>query len=139
MDGNCAYSYKKFKNGATVPGCDLTSVFTLGGPNGMPHTKRVYKCETITPNARYIVTENSNMDYSISHTVTKRGGFWYTPPFSVNVNFEFDVDKLPGTCGGQTLEGLFKTSSCGLYRNGFSIWSCPHVNYEVINESMIFD
>ncbi len=137
--GNPSYTYAMYENGARVPSSDSTSVFTLGGSNGMPYTKRVYKCETITPNARYIVTENSNMEYKISHTVTKRGGPWYTPPVSYNVNFEFDVDKLPGTCGGQTLPRLLKKGSCSVYRNGFSILSYPYVNYEVINGRMIVD
>ena len=135
--GNPTYTYAMYENGARVPGTDSTSVFTLGGPNGMPLTKREYQCETITANARYTVTENSDMDYKISHTVTKSGGPWYTPPVSYNVNFEFDVNKLPGTCGGQTLPGLRKTGSCSVYRNGFSILSYPYVNYEVISGRMI--
>ena len=135
--GNPSYTYAMYENGARVPSSDSTSVFTLGGQNGMPLTKRVYKCETITPDARYTVTENSSMDYKISHTVTKLGGPWYTPPVSVDVNFTFGVDKLPGTCGGQTLPGLSKTSSCSVYRNGFSIWSYPYVNYDVTKGAMI--
>lgn len=63
--GNPYYSYYMVENDAMVPGSDSTSVFTLGGPNGMPLTKRFYKCETITQDARFIVTENSGMDYKI--------------------------------------------------------------------------
>ena len=127
----------RLKNGATVPGSNSNSPSLLGGKYGLPLTKWLYKCEPITPDARFIVTENSSMDYKISHTVTKRGGYYYTPPVSVDVNFKLDVDKLPETCGGQTLPGLSKTISCSVYRNGFSILSYPYVNYEVIGGAMI--
>ena len=135
--GNQAFAYALFDNGVMVPGSDSTSQFTLGGQNGLPLTKRVYKCVTIEPDARYTVTENSAMEYMISHTVKKLGGPFYTPPVSYNVDFIFGVNKLPGTCGGQTLPGLSKTSSLSVNRNGYSIWSYPHVNYDAINGKMI--
>jgi len=135
--GNQAFLYYMVDNGVMVPGSDSTSQFTLGGQNGMPMTKRVYKCVTIEPDARYTVTENSAMEYMISHTVTKRGGPYYTPPVSYNVDFIFGVNKLPGTCGGKTLPGLSKTSSLSVNRNGYSIWIYPHVNYDAISGKMI--
>jgi len=75
----------------------------------------------------------------VYHKVTKRGGYFYRPPDRVNVNFTFDVNKLPGTCDDQTLKRLSKTSSCSVFRNGWGFWSYPHVNYEVINGRMIVD
>lgn len=135
--GNLAYIYYMVENGATVPASLSTSPFTLGGQNGLPLTKRVYKCQRITPNSNIIESESSFMDLKVSHTVTKPGGYWYTPPVSVDVDLNFVVNRLPDTCDGQTLTGLPKTSSCSVMRNGSIIWSYPHVNYDAIGGNMI--
>ena len=136
LKGNYNYSYKMFKNGAVVPDSNSTSLFPLGGKNGLPLTKRDYYCKNVSMNYPTIISEKSGLELMVYHKVTKRGGYFYRPPDSVNVNFTFDVNKLPGTCGGKTLPGLFKTSSCSVYRNGWGFWSYPHVNCEVVKGTM---
>ena len=119
-----------------VPGSDSTSPFPLGGKNGLPLTKRDYYCKKLSTKYPTIISEKSGMELVVYHKVTKPGVYYYTPPDSVDMNLNFVVDKLPGTCGGQTLPGLSKTSSCSVYRNGFSIWSYPYVNCEVVKGTM---
>lgn len=136
---NFAYSYQMFENGAVVPGSASTSPFPLGGQNGLPLTKRDYNCQRITTNSNFILSSKSTMELKVSHTVTKPGGYWYTPPARVNVNLNFDVNRLSGTCDGQTLTGITKTSSCSVMRNGSVLWSYPHVNHEVFGGNMTVD
>lgn len=138
-NGNYAYTYVEIKNGAEVPGSVSTSPFSLGGQNGLPLTKRDLYCKTITPARTTIISEKSTMVLAVSHTVTQPGGYFYTPPDRVTVNFNFDVNRLPGTCYDQTLTGSFKTSSCSVLRNGFLLVSYPHVNYEVFGGNMTVD
>jgi hypothetical protein len=137
--GTVAFSYLMFENGTLVPGSPSASPFSLGGQNGLPLTKRDYNCQTITPNAHYIISSKSTMMLKVSHTVTQPGGYFYTPPDRVAVNLNFDVNRLPGTCDGRTLTGTSTTSSCSVMRNGSYLWSYPHVNYEVFGGNMTVD
>lgn len=139
MEGHYAYSYVEIKNGAVVPGSYSTSYFPLGTQNGLPLTKRDYYCKTITPTRTTIISSWSTMQLQVSHKVTKPGGYWYTPPARVDVNLNFDVNRWSGTCDGQTLTGISKTSSCSVMRNGSVLWSYPHVNYEVVGGNMTVD
>lgn len=134
--GNIACTYMMLDNGVQVPGSFSRSIFTLGGQNGLALTKRVYKCEKITPNFHFIESENSFMDLKISHTVTKPGGYYYTPPSSVDVDLNFIVNRLPRTCDEKTLTGLTKSSSCSIMRNTELLWSYPYENYDVIGGVM---
>jgi len=77
------------------------------------------------------------MQLKVSNKVTKPGGYWYTPSARVDMDLNFDVNKLSGTCDGQTLTGLSKTTSCSVIRNGTTVWSYPHVNYDVIGGTII--
>ena len=124
-NGNYAYTYVEIKNGAEVPGSASTSPFSLGGQNGLPLTKRELYCKWITPTRTTIISDKSTIVLAVSHTVTQPGGYFYTPPDRVTVNFNFDVNRLPGTCYDQTLTGSSKTSSCSVLRNGFILVSYP--------------
>ena len=110
-----------------------------GGQNGLPLTKRELYCKWITPTRTTIISDKSTIVLAVSHTVTQPGGYFYTPPDRVTVNFNFDVNRLPGTCYDQTLTGSSKTSSCSVLRNGFILVSYPHVNYEVFGGNMTVD
>ena len=76
------------------------------------------------------------MDLKISHTVTKPGGYWYTPLSSVDVDLNFVVNRLPRTCDEKTLTGLTKSGSCSVMRNTELLWSYPYENYDVIGGTM---
>lgn len=137
--GNFSYSYQMFENGAVLPGSPSASPFSLGGQNGYPLTKLDYNCQRITPNSNSIISSKSTMTLKVSHTVDQPGGYFYTPPDRVTVNLNFDANRLSGTCDGQTLTGISKTSSCSVLRNGSYLWSYPHVNYEVVGGNMTAD
>ncbi len=137
--GNCGYTFCEIINGALVPGSVSTSQFSLGGPNALPLTKRELYCKTINQNYTTIISEKSSMTLAVSHTVTKPGGYWYTPPASVTVNFNLNVNRLPGTCYEQNLTGLVRTISCSVMHNGFILVDYPLVNYEVVGGNMTVD
>ena len=104
--------------------------FEIGPPTGMPLTRASTLCEIGSP-VRFRKTQTSQWSMILTHTVVSQTpNPFYTPPDNATVTMNFITDKHSGNClNGVVAEGVKKTSSYGVPRNGSIIWEYPHVHY----------
>lgn len=104
--------------------------FEIGPPTGMPLTRASTLCEIGSP-VSFRKTQTSQWSMILTHTVvSSTPNPFYTPPDNVTVTMNFITDKHSDNClNGVVAEGVKKTSSYGVPRNGSIVWEYPHVNY----------
>lgn len=127
-----SYQYSSITTDAGAIVLSNHDPFEIGPPTGMPLTRASTLCEIGSP-VRFRKTQTSQWSMILTHMViSSTPNPFYTPPDNVMVTLNFITDKHPDDClTGVLAQGVPKTSSYGIPRNGSIVWEYPHVNYWV--------